>query len=75
MCDQQLHLPCWALFRRVDPRDDPFDLFVLHKNRVRRGASDKNYVKEEDLPGFLDMVLWGHEHDCQADPVVWLPSL
>lgn len=39
---------------------------VLHQNRANRGL--KNYLPEEILPGFLDFVIWGHEHDCRIDP-------
>lgn len=59
----------------VRPRDegdgalwlrDAFNLFVLHQNRARRGP--KSYIPEEFLDDFLDLVIWGHEHDCRIDP-------
>eukprot|EP00192_Tetraselmis_astigmatica_P007580 CAMPEP_0117669346 /NCGR_PEP_ID=MMETSP0804-20121206/12080_1 /TAXON_ID=1074897 /ORGANISM="Tetraselmis astigmatica, Strain CCMP880" /LENGTH=749 /DNA_ID=CAMNT_0005477391 /DNA_START=78 /DNA_END=2327 /DNA_ORIENTATION=+ len=47
-----------------DPTSDMdwFNLFVIHQNRERRGP--KNFVDESCLPPFLDMVIWGHEHEC-----------
>lgn len=46
--------------------DDWFNIFVLHQNRANRGV--KNYLPEESLPGFLDLIVWGHEHDCRITP-------
>lgn len=43
-----------------------FNIFVIHQNRNDRGV--KNYLPEDSLPSFVDMVLWGHEHDCRIDP-------
>lgn len=43
-----------------------FNLMVLHQNRADRGP--KNYVPEDILPEFLDLVVWGHEHDCRITP-------
>lgn len=41
-----------------------FNLLVLHQNRADRGV--KNYIPENILPDFLDLILWGHEHDCRV---------
>lgn len=43
-----------------------FNLLVLHQNRADRGP--KNYLPEESLPEFLNLVIWGHEHDCRILP-------
>ncbi|PIA13483.1 DNA repair exonuclease [Coemansia reversa NRRL 1564] len=43
-----------------------FNLMVLHQNRVAHGP--KNHIPEHFLDGFLDLVIWGHEHQCQVDP-------
>ena len=43
-----------------------FNLFVLHQNRdVGRGS--KNCVQETLIPEFCDLVVWGHEHECQIE--------
>ncbi|GAB4820162.1 hypothetical protein N2152v2_007208 [Parachlorella kessleri] len=49
-------------------RDDWFNLFVLHQNRVAHGVNAKNSVREAFLARFLDLIVWGHEHECLADP-------
>lgn len=41
-----------------------FNILVLHQNRVM-GRGTKNFIPETCLPGFLDLVVWGHEHDCR----------
>lgn len=51
------------------PEEDPdswFNLMVVHQNRADRGP--KNYLPDEILPSFLDLVIWGHEHDCHIEP-------
>ncbi|XP_026765054.1 double-strand break repair protein MRE11 [Galleria mellonella] len=48
---------------RPDDGNDWFNLLTLHQNRADRGPS--NYIREDVLPSFLDLVVWGHEHDCQ----------
>ncbi|XP_019528900.3 double-strand break repair protein MRE11 [Aedes albopictus] len=49
------------------PEDsDWFNVMVVHQNRADRGP--KNYLPEKSLPGFLDLVIWGHEHDCRIIP-------
>jgi len=47
--------------------NDWVNLMVLHQNRVERGAQSKNSVQEAYLPAFLDVVVWGHEHECKPD--------
>ncbi|XP_055531500.1 double-strand break repair protein MRE11 [Wyeomyia smithii] len=49
------------------PEDtDWFNIMVLHQNRADRGP--KNYLPEKSLPRFLDLIIWGHEHDCRIIP-------
>lgn len=43
-----------------------FHLLVWHQNRATRGV--KNFIPDETLPDFLDLVVWGHEHDCRIVP-------
>ncbi|XP_055840402.1 double-strand break repair protein MRE11-like isoform X2 [Episyrphus balteatus] len=45
-----------------------FNLMVIHQNRVDRGR--KEYIPEEILPDFLDLIIWGHEHDCRIEAEV-----
>ncbi|OQR69017.1 double-strand break repair protein MRE11-like [Tropilaelaps mercedesae] len=39
-----------------------FKILLLHQNRVKRGPG--NYLPESFLPSELDLVIWGHEHEC-----------
>ncbi|XP_060761558.1 double-strand break repair protein MRE11 isoform X2 [Neoarius graeffei] len=51
------------------PREDEntwFNLFVIHQNRSKHGAT--NYIPEQFLDDFLDLVVWGHEHECKITP-------
>lgn len=48
------------------PENDFFNIFALHQNRdVGRGS--KNCVQETMIPEWTDVVVWGHEHECQID--------
>lgn len=52
---------------KPDIKDEEiFSLMVLHQNRAERGRL--NYLPEDKLPGFIDFVVWGHEHDCRITP-------
>ena len=48
--------------------EDCFNMFVLHQNRPDKGRGASNCVKEEHLPDWLDLVMWGHEHECMISP-------
>lgn len=50
--------------------NDWVNLFVLHQNRISHTQSAKNYVQEQHLASFLDIVVWGHEHECIQNPWV-----
>jgi len=49
------------------------NVFVLHQNRVAHTQSAKNLVKESHLARWLDLVVWGHEHECIPDAQVCGP--
>lgn len=44
-----------------------FNLFTLHQNRDR-GRGTKNCVQETMIPEWMDLVCWGHEHECCIEP-------
>jgi double-strand break repair protein MRE11 len=49
-----------------DDKDDDkgyFNIFTLHQNRDL-GRGTKNCVKESMIPEWMDLVVWGHEHEC-----------
>ena len=52
------------------PLDQWHNILVLHQNRASHAQSAKNFIKEAFLPNFLDLVIWGHEHECIPEPVV-----
>ncbi|RCI05938.1 Double-strand break repair protein mre11a [Rhizopus stolonifer] len=45
---------------------DCFNLFVFHQNRARHGPT--SHIPEEFLDSFIDLVFWGHEHECRIHP-------
>ncbi|KAI6025995.1 Mre11 DNA-binding presumed domain-containing protein [Pisolithus marmoratus] len=47
-------------------RDDWFNILLLHQNRVRHGPQES--VPEGMFDDSVDLVVWGHEHDCQIVP-------
>ena len=48
----------------ADERDAFFNVLVLHQNRAE-GRGRKNAVWESMIPEWFDIVVWGHEHECQ----------
>lgn len=54
------------MLRPVEDKDEWFNLFVLHQNRAKHGPT--NYIPEQFLDDFLDLVFWGHEHECKIEP-------
>ena len=57
--------------KMLRPEDeDWFNLFVIHQNRVKHSAT--NYIPENFLPEFLDMIIWGHEYVHRQQPSVSL---
>lgn len=44
-----------------------FNLFALHQNRDK-GRGTKNCVHEAMIPEWMDLVCWGHEHECCIEP-------
>ncbi|RMD43795.1 hypothetical protein DV735_g1365, partial [Chaetothyriales sp. CBS 134920] len=49
----------------IQPKDW-FQLICVHQNHVPHTAT--SYLPENFLPQFLDLVIWGHEHDCCIEP-------
>ncbi|PHJ24215.1 mre11 dna-binding domain-containing protein [Cystoisospora suis] len=61
--------------RFLVPAGDPtakdwFNIMVVHQNMYKGafgGQPPKNCIHEQMLPEFLDLAIWGHEHDCHLD--------
>ncbi|RQM16902.1 hypothetical protein DD237_002756 [Peronospora effusa] len=57
-----------VVFRRpAEQTEEWFSIFVVHQNRDDKGRGSKNCVPESVIPDFIDLVVWGHEHECQID--------
>ncbi|KAG0243236.1 Double-strand break repair protein mre11a [Mortierella sp. GBA43] len=51
-----------------DDGEEPwYNMLVLHQNRVMHGP--KSYIPEAFLDDFINLIIWGHEHECLIDPV------
>ncbi|XP_067842456.1 double-strand break repair protein MRE11 isoform X2 [Heptranchias perlo] len=55
-----------TMLRPKEEEDSWFNIFVIHQNRSKHGAT--NYIPEQFLDDFLDLVIWGHEHECKIAP-------
>merc|ERR1719253_1992873 len=52
-----------------DDGDSPwFNIFALHQNKADSGRGNKNCVHESMIPEWMDLVVWGHEHECLIEP-------
>jgi double-strand break repair protein MRE11 len=47
-------------------KEDWFNLICVHQNH--HAHTETGYLPETFLPEFLDLVIWGHEHECLIDP-------
>ncbi|VDP79285.1 unnamed protein product [Echinostoma caproni] len=54
-----------TFLRPTEQADQWFSLCAVHQNRVRHGPT--SYLPEHFLPDFLDLVIWGHEHECRIE--------
>ncbi|GAB6031188.1 Double-strand break repair protein mre11a [Chamberlinius hualienensis] len=55
-----------SMIRPEETPQDWFNLLVVHQNRIKH--SPTGYLPEECLDDFLDLVIWGHEHECIINP-------
>lgn len=53
-------------FRPGTQTEDWFNLMSVHQNH--HAYTPTGYLPETFLPSFLDLVVWGHEHECIIDP-------
>lgn len=47
-------------------KDEWFNLMSVHQNH--HAHTPTSYLPENFLPDFMDLVVWGHEHECLIDP-------
>lgn len=53
-------------FRPNVQSTDWFNLLALHQNH--HAHTQTGYLPESFLPEWLNLVIWGHEHECLVDP-------
>ncbi|MCJ1463431.1 meiotic recombination [Pseudocyphellaria aurata] len=53
-------------FQPGTQKQDWFNLMSVHQNH--HAYTETGYLPENFLPEFLDLVVWGHEHECLIDP-------
>jgi double-strand break repair protein MRE11 len=56
------------MLRPRERQNEWFNLLVLHQNRAQHGSAT-NCIPEQFLDDFLDLIIWGHEHECLIDPM------
>ena len=47
--------------------EDWFNILVIHQTKERGGSignSKRIFIRERIFPDFIDLILWGHEHEC-----------
>lgn len=67
--DQRMHFELRSnRVRMYMPREkeDWFNVLLVHQNRAKRGPQE--YVPEGMFDDSIDLVIWGHEHDCRITP-------
>ncbi|KAN0094824.1 Metallo-dependent phosphatase-like protein [Tylopilus felleus] len=67
--DQRMHFELRSnRVRMYMPRNknEWFNILLLHQNRVRHGPQES--VPEGMFDDSVDLVVWGHEHDCRIVP-------
>jgi double-strand break repair protein MRE11 len=53
-------------FQPGTQKDEWFNIMSVHQNHVAHTPT--SYLPENFLPEFMDLVVWGHEHECLIDP-------
>ncbi|EON96752.1 putative dna repair protein rad32 protein [Phaeoacremonium minimum UCRPA7] len=53
-------------FRPNQQQSDFFNILSVHQNH--HAHTSTSYLPENVLPDWMDLVVWGHEHECLIDP-------
>lgn len=53
-------------FQPGTQKDEWFNLMSVHQNH--HAHTPTSYLPENFLPDFMDLIVWGHEHECLIDP-------
>ena len=52
--------------RPSENKEEWFNILVIHQNRFKGffvGANKRDSIVEGLIPPFIDLVIWGHEHE------------
>jgi len=66
--DQRQKRGCVSDEESDEESDLWFNIFTLHQNRDL-GRGSKNCIHESMIPEWMDLVVWGHEHECLIEPM------
>ena len=53
--------------RPSQEKDAWFNILVIHQNKYKGlflGAPKRQSLMDSQIPSFIDLVVWGHEHEC-----------
>ncbi|KAL8652564.1 MAG: hypothetical protein Q9210_002608 [Variospora velana] len=53
-------------FQPSTQKQDWFNVMTVHQNH--HAYTETSFLPENFLPSFLDLVVWGHEHECLINP-------
>jgi double-strand break repair protein MRE11 len=53
-------------FQPGTQKDEWFNIMSVHQNH--HAHTPTSYLPENFLPEFMDLIVWGHEHECLIDP-------
>jgi double-strand break repair protein MRE11 len=53
-------------FQPGTQKEEWFNLMSVHQNH--HAHTPTSYLPENFLPEFMDLIVWGHEHECLIDP-------
>jgi len=53
-------------FQPNTQKNDWFNLMSVHQNA--HAYTETGYLPQNFLPKFIQLVIWGHEHECKIDP-------
>lgn len=56
-----------SFFRPTQQASDFYNLLTVHQNHYAHTAT--SYLPENVLPDWMNLVVWGHEHECKIDPM------
>lgn len=55
-----------TFYRPPDDEGTFFNLLTVHQNHTPHTST--SYLPENVLPDWMNLVVWGHEHDCKIEP-------